>query len=279
MKSLGVKVSEEDLTIRYYRERALPHLIRFPTREVPQAADPLPESLDVWDVGSSLATVDWVESLVRSPYPIPGITLVERIYGSSAGSDRDRQPVDLYLGVDCSGSMTNPRYGLSYPVLAGTVVTLSALRAGAQVMTTLSGEPGSYSSTERFSRSERENLKILTGYLGTGYAFGILRLQETFLDGTKPKRPTHLLVLTDADIFYMLKEVKTGWEIARDAVEVAGGGATLVLDMAGPGRYREDIERLQHLGWEVHLVNSMAGLVDFAGAFSRQKYERQGGGA
>jgi hypothetical protein len=67
--------------------------------------------------------VDWPESLTRSPQVIPGVTTVKRVYGTSEGTSPEKVPVDLYLGVDCSGSMLNPRYGLSYPVLAWQVVT------------------------------------------------------------------------------------------------------------------------------------------------------------
>jgi hypothetical protein len=78
---------------------------------------------------------------------------------------------------------------------------------------------------------------VLTSYLGTGYAFGILRLEQTFIDGEVAERPCHILVVTDADIFHMLGEVKGGWKIAGVAAERAGGGATIVLDLASPGPY------------------------------------------
>ena len=150
MKSLGVDLPEEELIIRYYRELARPHLIRFPSRVIREAVDPLPESLDPWEAGSPLSTLDWLESIVRSPYLIPGVTTVQRAYGTASGGSPERRPVDLFLGVDCSGSMGNPKFHLSYPVLAGAVIILSALRTGARVKVTLSGEPGEHSSTSGF---------------------------------------------------------------------------------------------------------------------------------
>ena len=45
------------------------------------------------------------------------------------------QPLDLDLYVDCSGSMPNPQVNVSYLTLAGAIVALSALRAGARVGT------------------------------------------------------------------------------------------------------------------------------------------------
>ncbi|MEW6363593.1 MAG: VWA domain-containing protein [Acidobacteriota bacterium] len=273
MDSLGVKLSENEVVIRYYRELATPHLVRFPVREVKEAQDPLPEGVDVWDAGSPLQNVDWVESLTKSPHVIPGVTTVERVYGTSEGSSPERLPVDLYLGVDCSGSMFNPKHNLSYPVLAGAIIALSALRVGAKVMVTLSGEPGEHSSTDGFTRNHHEIMKVLTGYLGTGYSFGILRLKETFLDGEKLPRPAHILIVTDSDIFHMLDEVRTGWEIAEQAAKTARGGATFVLHMAQESCYADGIARMRQIGWNVHLVATQEDLVAFARAFSRAKYE------
>lgn len=277
MKSIGVKVSEKDLTIKYYRERAVPRLIRFPTREIREARDPLPEGLEQWESSSPLSELDWTESIVRSPRIIPGITTVQRTYGSTEGSAPEKAPVDLYLGVDCSGSMANPAYDLSYPVLAGTIIVLSALRAGARVKVTLSGEPGEYSSTGDFIRSEKDILKTLTGYLGTGYAYGISRLDEDIINAKKKDRPTHLLIVTDQDIFHMLEETKNGWQMAGQALEIAGGGGTYVLNIHSADYYSKQIARMQNDGWKVHLVDDWESLVAFAQAFSREKYDKETG--
>jgi hypothetical protein len=274
MKSLGVEVAEEELIVRYYRERALPYLIRYPTRIVRESADPLPEGLDQWDPGAPLAELDWMESVIRSPYIIPGVTTVQRAYGTTAGDSPEREPLDLYLGVDCSGSMLNPRLHLSYPVLAGAVMVLSALRAGARVRVTLSGEPGKYSDLGAFIRDEGVILRVMTGYLGTGYAFGILRLKHAFLGNEKLNRPAHILIITDNDIFHMLKEVRGGWDLAREALAAAGGGGSMVLNIPGGGHTAGQIERLRDIGWDVHLVSDQADLVAFAREFSRRTYEQ-----
>lgn len=274
MESLGVDVDPRDLVVRYYRERAIPHLVPFPVRESLEATDPLPEGLATWDIGSSLARVDWIQSVIRSPHVIPGLTTMERVYGTTQGADPERTPVDLYLGVDCSGSMSNPARTLSHPVLAGAVIVISALRVGSRVKVCLSGEPGEHSETGEFIRDEREALGVLTGYLGTGYAFGVGRLEETFLDPSAEfTRPVHILVVTDSDIFHMLGEVKNGWEIIRKAKEVAGGGATFVLDRTDQSFYADQLDRLEACGWDVHHVDAQQGLVTFAREFARRHYE------
>ncbi len=274
MRSLGVQVDERDLVIRYYRERALPHIVPFPARESREATDPLPEGLDVWDLGAPLSSIDWTETVVRSPLIIPGFTTVERVYGATQGTTPDRVPVDLYLGVDCSGSMTNPARGTSFPVIAGAVITLSALRAGAHVMVELSGDPGEFSATDGFVRKERDALAILTGYLGTGYAYGIRRLDASILACSDAfVRPIHLLIVTDSDIFRMLEDTQDGWGIFARAVEVTGGGATLVLDRSDRAHYQDALDRISSCGWDIHHVTDQEELVVFARHFARKHYQ------
>lgn len=277
LRSVGVKLSDEELTIRYYRERAIPYLIRFPVRELPRSTDPLPEGLESWDAGDAMETLDVVESLMNSHTLIPGVTTVQRTWGTSPGNDPEREPVDLYLGVDCSGSMSNPALRMSYPVLAGTIIAVSALRAGARVMVCLSGEPGSFSETDGFSRNEHEVLKTLTGYLGTGYAFGIHRLKSAFAARKPGDRPAHIMIVTDHDIFSMLGErdgKTTGWERAKLSLDAARGGGTYVLHMQS-GWSPEETQRMQADGWGVHFVTDWEKMVEFAREFAKRKWEKQ----
>ncbi|MGC3999534.1 MAG: hypothetical protein QM767_19665 [Anaeromyxobacter sp.] len=271
MASLGVKATAREVVMRYYRERAVPHLLPFPSRLARQVVDPQPEGFDAWELGSPVPQIDWVGTLTRNPVVLPGLNVLERAMGTADGGEPRRLPLDLYVGIDCSGSMGNPAVRLSYPVLAGAIVALSALRAGAQVMACLSGEPGRHVETPGFVRDEREVLTLLTDYLGTGYAFGVERLRQTFLRGPPPARPTHLLVVSDGDLFHMLGEVRDGWQVAAEAARVAGGGATAVLQLQ-PERWRDDLDRLEAAGWTVHPVDSEEELVAFARAFARARY-------
>ncbi len=271
LKTLGVQLSPQQIVCAYYRERSAPYLIRYPARPARRTEDPQPEGLDVWDVGSPLSAIDWVQTLMRGPL-IPGYSTVERQYGATEGQGAARRPPDLFLGVDCSGSMPNPANVHSWPVLAGTVILRSALRAGAHVMVTLSGEsPGRWSSTGAFLRDEQTVLNTLTSYLGTGYAFGILRLKDAFIDAAPP-RETHILIVTDSDLFTMLDRTPEGWEIAEAALKRAGAGGTLALNL-NPAYHDKPIARLKGMGWEVHPVFGQPELLAFARAFSKRKYE------
>jgi hypothetical protein len=277
LKSAGVKLPDGEIAARYYRERALPHLIKFPVREIPKSTEPMPEGTEPWDIGSSLSELDWMETVINSPYVIPGVTTVKRTWGTTGGTLPDQQPIDLYIGIDCSGSMPNPRRQLSYPVLAAVIVTLSALRAGARVMACLSGEPGRSIDTGDFVRDEKEILRVLTDYLGCGYGFGIHRLQPTFDARKETERAAHILIVTDQDIFTMLRneiDGRNGWEIAKAAQENARGGATCVLNMP-ENRDDEDLKRLTAEGWRIHRICNWEELVAFAREFSRATYEKR----
>src|SRR5262249_53574987 len=143
------------------------------------------------------------------------------------------------------------------PVLAGTIIGLSALRAGSRVMVVLSGEsPGQAVSTDGFVTDERSVLKVLTGYLGTGYSFGIHRLQDTFASRKSSDRPVHILIVSDHDMFSMLDqqhEGRLGWEIARDAVTQARAGGTYALNMPRDWEPKK-VARMRADGWQVHSV-------------------------
>jgi hypothetical protein len=273
LKAIGVGADARDVALRYYRERALPHLVRFLTRRAPRAVEPLPEGLDTWDTGAPLEQIDWVETIARSPVVIPGVTTVQRTWGDSPGHEPRRSPVDLYVGIDCSGSMPNPRLQTSYPALAGTIVSLSALRAGARVKVVLSGEPGQTFAMPDFRRDEREVLDVLTSYLGTGTGFGVHRLADTFDRRSPRDRPVHVLLLSDQDLFRLLDK-DDGWSVARRALASARGGGTVVLEMAD-GSMPEPVARLREDGWSVHYVPGWEALVGFAREFSRRAYEAE----
>jgi hypothetical protein len=287
IKASGVTLSDDKIIARYYRDLALPHLVNFPVRQTPPATDPYPEGLDTWDIGTPLNQLDWLGTLTASPIVIPGVTTRLRLQGDSPGSNPDPDPIDLYLGVDCSGSMGNPANSLSLPILAGAIIALSALRAGARVMVALSGEPGGTITTDGFTRDQWAVLGILTSYLGTGYTFGIHRLDETFTHRPLSARPVHILIVTDNDLFNILDvaiKARLGWDAAQDALKSARGGGTVVIqlpayllnDPKAADHIHPGCHRLTQQGWSVANVDSMDQLIIFAKAFSKHAYNPGG---
>ncbi len=273
LRAVGVQREPKELLAHYYRELAMPNVLPFPTQRLARAGDPLSEGVDVWEVGSALEAIDWFETLARSPVVIPGFTTVQRLHGVTEGGEPERRPPDLYVGIDCSGSMGNPAHQIAYPVVAGVVLTLSALRAGARVMACLSGEwhgQGQYTETPGFLRDERTVLGVLTDYLGTGAAFGLPRLVKTFVEAPRRARPVHILVVSDSDLFGEIDGTAEGWALTARAVDQAGGGASAVLRL-GAG-YEAHLQKLRDAGFTPYIVASERELVAFARAFARRTF-------
>jgi len=273
MKQVNPKADEQRLVNAYYKEIALPHLIDFPVEISENRAMDLPEGLETWDIGDALEEVDWLQSAIISPAIIPGLTTQKRTYGSDSDNSILESPLNIYLGIDCSGSMGNPKHNFSWPILAATIIGLSALRAGASVMGCLSGEPGEYLETDGFITDETDLLTTLTSYLGTGYAYGIERLRKPFEQ--VPAKKSHIVIVTDNDIFSMLDSDtltnQTYWELAELALKNAGGHGTMVLH--SPPDYNKDLViRLKKMGWKVYYVTNESELLKFAFEFSQQNY-------
>ncbi|KVV16168.1 hypothetical protein [Flavobacterium sp. TAB 87] len=273
MKQVNSKANEQLLVNTYYKEIALPYLIDFPVEISENITLDLPEGLETWDIGDAIEEVDWLQSAILSPTVIPGLTTQKRTYGSDSDNEVKENPLNVYIGIDCSGSMVNPIQNFSWPVLAATIISLSALRAGASVMGCLSGEPGEYLETKGFITDEVDLLTTLTSYLGTGYAYGIERLRKPFEE--KPSVKSHIIIVTDNDIFSMLdadtQTSQTYWELAEIALKNAGGHGTMVLH-SQPDYNKDLVIRLQKMGWNVYYVTNEDELLKFALEFSQQNY-------
>lgn len=273
LTQLGLDLTAQEAAARYYRERALPHLVPFPVTRRPPSTEPLPEGLGAWDVGEPLEAVDWLATTLRSPVVVPGITTVQRLAGTAEGDDHDEQPVDLDIYVDSSGSMPNPKAWVSYLTLAGAILALSALRVGARVQVTLWSGTNQFTCTDGFVRDERAILGVLTGFFGGATAFPLHVLRNTYRDRT---RPTHIVVISDDGVDTMFRptdELGTpGAAIAAAALSAAGAGGTLLLCLHNESS-RHAIAALAP-DWHLHRVTDWEDLVAFAAEFSRQTYER-----
>jgi hypothetical protein len=291
LRAAGVVISDHHAAVKYYRERAAPNLIPFPARRSPQSIDPLPEGLEPWDVGDALDAADWLQSVLQSPHVVPGMTTVQRVWGTAEGGEPARVPLDLDLYVDSSGSMPNPQQHTSYPALGGAILCLSALRAGARVQATLWSGKNQCTTTRGFVRDSTNVLNVLTGYFGGGTQFPIHVLRDTYAARDAAARSVHILVISDDGVSTMFDNDErggSGWDIARTALERARGGGSLVLNVPDDwdkrsvdrprspfrvGNWHLAVRRARdEQGWHVHTVSSLADLVEFARAFSRARY-------
>jgi hypothetical protein len=281
LRAAGVSLPDDEIAARYYRERALPHLVPFPSRLGRESKDPLPEGLEPWDIGHPLDSADWFESVLQSPHVVPGMTTVQRSWGTAEGQQPERIPLDLDLYVDSSGSMPHPYHELSYLTLAGAIMALSALRAGARVQAVLWSDKRQVLQTSGFVRDELAILRVLAGYFGGGTQFPIPLLRDTYA-GRKPgARPAHVMVISDDGVSTMFdsdERGNSGWEIAGRALSSAGGGGSLVLNLAEAWAsstypaYGAILRARDEQGWAVHRVASWTDLMEFARAFSRRHY-------
>lgn len=275
LRQVNPNINEQELINNYYKEVALPHLISFPLEESENPSLYIPEGSEQWEIGDSPEEIDWLESAISSAVILPGYTTQKRLYGPDDSEKSKQKPLDVYVGIDCSGSMGNPKVRFSWPVLAATIIGLSALRAGANVMGCLSGEPGGFLETKGFISSEKELLTVLTSYLGTGYAYGVPRLKTPF--GKAGKSRSHIVVVTDDDIFSMLDaektEPETNWQIMEEALKNAGGSGTLVLH-SRPEWHQDKVSRLKGMGWNIFYVTNEPQLLDFATEFSKLNYQK-----
>ncbi|MBI3832370.1 MAG: VWA domain-containing protein [Planctomycetes bacterium] len=274
LKSLGLDLSQHEITTRYYRERALPNLIPFPSRKAPQAKEPLAEGYETWDAGEAIETLDVFGTLVQSPVLVPGITTVQRVYGETPGSDPAKTPIDLDIYIDSSGSMPNPAINISYLALAGAILGLSALRMGAKVQATLWSGAGQFETTGGFIRDEKRILGTLTGSINGGTAFPLNVLRETYRNRKPTDSPAHIVVISDDGVDTMFaKDDKgnQGEEIIQLALEKGRAGMTLALNLWNP-KWAAG-ERFKKLGVRVHRCSTMEELVEFARAFVRENYE------
>jgi hypothetical protein len=273
LETLGIDLDEHAITTRYYRERALPHLIPFPKRRGPRVIEPLAEGYQTWSPGDPLEDLDVLGSVLGSPIVVPGVTTVARVYGESPGHEPAPAPMDLDLYVDCSGSMPNPAQVTSYLALAGAILALSALRAGAKVQATLWAHAGCFETTHGFLRDEKRVLGTVTGFLSGGTAFPIHVLRDTFAARRADDPPAHVVVISDDGVNTMLQEDELGEPgalVARRALAAARGGGTLVLNVPGP--FSGD-DALAAIGFQIHRVQAWEDLVAFARAFVKKHYE------
>ncbi len=234
-------------------------------------------------MGDPLDAADWLQTVLQSPKVIPGMTTVQRVWGTTEGHLPKRVPLDLDLYVDSSGSMPNPQRLTSYPALAGAILCLSALRAGARVQATLWSGKNQATSTDGFVRDEEAILRVLTGYYGGATAFPIHTLRDTYASRPRDARPAHVLVISDDGVSTMFdrdERGNSGWDVAAGALQRAGGGGTFVLNL--PERWEQmaaaagalaEIRRARDVqGWQVYRVASWEELVEFAWRFSRLRY-------
>lgn len=273
LRAIGIDLTDAEIAARYYTERAIPHLIPFPTVKQPESKEPNPEGVTEWDISSPFEDLSMFDSLLRSPVLIPGYTTVERISGTSPGGEPAREPIDLDIYIDSSGSMPDPSSSTSYLTLAGTIISLSALRAGSRVQATLWSGTDEFITTKGFVRDKKEIMGILTGFFGGSTAFPIHMLRKTYLESRPSSRKTHILVISDDGVTTMFdndEKGNSGLEIAKESLKKCGAGGTFALNIYSMD---DQFKTAAAMGWNIYPVTDWSGLIKFSKDFVKQHYE------
>jgi len=286
LRAAGIQMSDHEIAIRYYRERTLPHLVPFPKRPRPESPEPQMEGLEQWDIGEPFDEIDWLQTLLQSPRPIPGLTTVKRAYGNEQGKDPGHIPVDLDMYVDSSGSMPNPQTHISYLTLAGAIIAMSALRAGSRVQVTLWSGKNQTLQTNGFVRDDAEILSVLTGFFGGATCFPIPQMRDTFASRKPEDRAVHILMISDDGITSMFDKDERGndgWDISAMALEKGRAGGSMALNLPSDwekeSRYYTQVPQYlkrarDEQGWHIHAITGFEHLMEFARLFSQQHYLR-----
>lgn len=272
-KSMGIDADISEITYRYYKDKALPYLVPFPERRTSGAKEEILEGNELWEPGSPIEKINWLESTIKSPVIIPGYTTVEDVYGETSSNEIMVNPIDLDLFVDCSGSMPNPQLDLSYLTLAGAIIALSALKTGSSVRVTLWSGEREFLTTDGFIQNEKEILKVLTGYFGGGTCFPLELLEDEYKE--PPKRKRHILVISDDGIDTMFTQnyPRDPRTIVKNALEQAQGGGSMVLQLYQPN-HNPVVKELEQSGWDIYPIQNWTDLLQFSKDFVEKNYVR-----
>lgn len=274
LRRMGCTVDADTLMARYYRERALPHLVPYPTQVAARAVEPLLEGYALWEATDAPEDLDLLASVQQSPLPVPGVSTLRAVYGEISGSEHRRVPMDIDIYIDSSGSMPDPRQATSFLTLAGTIIALSALRAGAKVQVVLWSGVGQVQQTPGFCRDEAQILKVLTGFIGGMTAFPLHVLEQTYANRKPEDSPAHILVISDEGADTILADSvrkRRGSAICSEVLKKARGGATMALNLANQEAWAPG-KKLHKLGFDVYGVRDWASLQEFAHAFAHRHY-------
>jgi hypothetical protein len=173
--------------------------------------------------------------------------------------------------------MPNPQWVTSWLALAGAILILSALRAGAFVQATLWSGAGQFLTTQGFVRDERRLLQVLSGYLGGATAFPLHVLRDTHTLGEPRRRAAHIVIISDngADTIYAADERGTPGRAICEAALARAAGGTMALWLPRPKQTYPFVLQAQQQGWHVYRLTDWEELQSFARDFSRQLYTRE----
>jgi Mg-chelatase subunit ChlD len=164
-----------DTDLLYYMKLAESY--HLPVRKAPlqKSSSSDPYAHTPWEIGKPIQDIDVWTSFGKI---LPGLTQTWlRQHGEVVGQ-REGVP-DCLVVIDSSGSMTNPRYLLSYAILGAGCACEAYLRNGAQVAVyNFSDAPAGDSLSLDFTTDRRHIYQALCRYFGGGTALALEEFDE-----------------------------------------------------------------------------------------------------
>ncbi|WP_164012287.1 hypothetical protein [Pyxidicoccus trucidator] len=250
----------------YYRQEAERHLLRPPDRlHLGEAV--VPTTLDDWELGDALPSVDWLATLALRGDKLGAVLPLKR----ERIADYEGQDVPLWqprveIYLDVSGSMPDPRTTLNAMTLAAQILCVGAVRAGGWVRALL------YSTNTveywTWCRSEREMSRFLMHYIGGGTEFPFERLADSVRE-QRGRQPTRV-VITDRD-FDENHDSQPGH--ARVFSEAAETSAPLVLLLHQPDPER--VTKYRRQGARVAEVMELEDFPKVAAALAHALFQEE----
>lgn len=253
-----------DVMAAHYRREAEKHLFTPPP--VATYSDALvPTTVEEWEPGESVATIDWLTTLrMRGEVLGTATPLVRERIADEEGfvvpSFEGR--TEIYL--DVSGSMPDPTRAMNAMTLAAQILVTGTLRAGGAARALL------YSTTHEksweYCRSEKILSKFLMRYIGDGTEFPFEVLAAS-VESERHLQPIRVIITdTDFDMNYSAKP-----ENAQIFKRAAERSAALVLLLHQPKRDR--VRQYEQAGARVVGVRTLSDFPIMAAALAHSLFD------
>jgi len=225
----------------------------------------VPTTVEEWEPGESVATIDWLTTLrLRGEVLGTATPLVRERIADEEGfvvpSFEGR--TEIYL--DVSGSMPDPTKAMNAMTLAAQILVTGTLRAGGAARALL------YSTTHEksweYCRSETILSKFLMRYIGGGTEFPFEVLAAS-VESERHLQPIRVIITdTDFDMNYSSKP-----ENAQIFKRAAERSAALVLLLHQPNRER--VRQYEQVGARVVGVRTLSDFPIMAAALAHSLFD------
>jgi hypothetical protein len=255
----------QEVMAAHYRREAERWLFSPPPATI-RAEELVPTTLEEWDPGEPVASIDWVATLLQRGERLGAAMplLRERI------ADEEGQQVRAFEGrteiyLDTSGSMPDPTQALNAMTLAAQILALGTVRAGGSARALIYST--GYEKCWTFLRSEAKLSRFLLHYIGQGtdFPFEVLAASVEECRAAQPVR----IIITDRDFDHNYDGAPAN---AKTLASAAERSPALVLLLHDP--LPERVRRYEAKGARVVPVRRLHDFPRLAAALSFALFER-----